>query len=131
MGQVIGEFLPLALGVAISPVPVIAVILMLFSERAKQNSLAFLAGWVVGIVVAMTILIGVASTQDLSSGGEPSDTSSWIKLIIGLLLVVAAVGQWRKRPTTRRGADDARMDDEDRLDEARRGASDWASCCPR
>ena len=98
MGQVIGEFLPLALGVAISPVPVIAVILMLFSERAKQNSLAFLAGWVVGIVAAMTILIGVASTQDLSSGGEPSDTSSWIKLIIGLLLLVAAVGQWRKRP---------------------------------
>jgi len=98
MGQVIGDFLPLALGVAISPVPIIAVILMLFSGRAKQNSLAFLAGWLAGIVGAMVILIGVASTQDLSSGGEPSDTSSWIKLVLGLLLVVAAAGQWRKRP---------------------------------
>ncbi len=63
MGQVIGEFLPLALGVAISPIPIIAVILMLFSGRAKQNSLAFMLGWVVGIVAAMAILIGVASTQ--------------------------------------------------------------------
>jgi threonine/homoserine/homoserine lactone efflux protein len=98
MGQVIGEFLPLAVGVAISPIPIIAVILMLFSDRAKQNSLAFMLGWIVGIVVAMTILIGVASTQDLSTGGQPSDTSSWIKLVLGLLLIVAAAGQWRKRP---------------------------------
>jgi threonine/homoserine/homoserine lactone efflux protein len=98
MGQVIGEFLPLALGVAISPIPIITVILMLFSGRARQNSLAFLVGWIVGIVAAMSILIGVASTQDLGSGGEPSDASSWIKLILGLLLVVAAAGQWRKRP---------------------------------
>jgi threonine/homoserine/homoserine lactone efflux protein len=71
---------------------------MLFSGRASQNSLAFLFGWIVGIVVAMTILITVASTQDLSAGGQPSDTSSWIKLILGLLLLVAAAGQWRKRP---------------------------------
>jgi threonine/homoserine/homoserine lactone efflux protein len=98
MGKVIGEFLPLALGVAISPIPIIAVILMLFSGRARQNSLAFLVGWVVGIVAAMWILIGVVSTQDLGSGGDPSDTSSWIKLVLGLLLVVAAAGQWRKRP---------------------------------
>lgn len=106
MGQVIGEFLPLALGVAISPIPIIAVILMLFSGRARQNSLAFLAGWIVGIVAAMTILLVVASTQDLSTGGEPSDTSSWIKLILGLLLLIAAAGQWRKRP---KAGEDATM----------------------
>jgi threonine/homoserine/homoserine lactone efflux protein len=97
MGQVIGEFLPLAVGVAISPIPVIAVILMLFSGRARQNSLAFLLGWIVGIVVAMSVLIGIASTQDLSTGGQPSDTVSWIKLVLGVLLMVAALGQWRKR----------------------------------
>ena len=98
MGQAIGEFLPLAVGVAISPIPVIAVILMLFSGRARQNSLAFMFGWVAGIIVAMAILIAIASTQDLSTGGQPSDTSSWIKLVLGLLLLVAAAGQWRKRP---------------------------------
>jgi threonine/homoserine/homoserine lactone efflux protein len=98
MGQVIGEFLPLAVGVAISPVPIIAVILMLFTSRAKQNSLSFLIGWVIGVVVAMSILISVASTQDLAPGGEPSDTSSWIKLILGLLLILGAVRDWRSRP---------------------------------
>jgi threonine/homoserine/homoserine lactone efflux protein len=98
MGKVIGEFLPLAVGVAISPIPIIAVILMLFSGRARQNSLAFTLGWIVGIVIAMAALIGIASTQDLSTGGQPSDTSSWIKLILGLLLLLVAAGQWHKRP---------------------------------
>jgi hypothetical protein len=37
MGAVIGEILPLAIGVAVSPIPIIAAILMLFSNgRAAQ-----------------------------------------------------------------------------------------------
>jgi len=98
VGQVIGDFLPLAVGVAISPVPIIAVILMLFTDRARGNSLAFLVGWVVGIGVAMSILIAVASSQDLATGGEPSETSSWIKLVLGVLLLLAALREWRSRP---------------------------------
>jgi threonine/homoserine/homoserine lactone efflux protein len=98
MGQVIGEFLPLAVGVAISPVPIIAVILMLFTGKAKQDSLSFMIGWVVGVLVAMSILISVASTQDLAPSGEPSNTSAWIKLILGLLLILGAVKEWQSRP---------------------------------
>ena len=45
MGTVIGDLLPLALGVAISPVPIIAVILMLLSPRAGAASLGFAVGW--------------------------------------------------------------------------------------
>ncbi len=40
MGNVIGNILPSAIGEAISPVPIIAVILMLFSQRARSNSSA-------------------------------------------------------------------------------------------
>ena len=43
MGQAIGEVLPFAVGVAISPVPIIAVILVLFSARARVNGPAFLS----------------------------------------------------------------------------------------
>jgi hypothetical protein len=39
MGQGISEVLTFAIGVAISPVPIIAVILMLFSQRARVNGL--------------------------------------------------------------------------------------------
>ena len=34
MGQAIGQVLPLTVGVAISPVPIIAVVLMLVTTRA-------------------------------------------------------------------------------------------------
>ena len=37
MGEVLGELLPVALGVAISPVPMIAVILMLLAPHAKTH----------------------------------------------------------------------------------------------
>ena len=37
MGEVIGDLLPVALGVAISPVPMIAVILMLLAPHADLN----------------------------------------------------------------------------------------------
>jgi hypothetical protein len=47
VAQGIGEVLTFAIGEAISPVPIIAVILMLFSGRAKVNGPMFLAGWVV------------------------------------------------------------------------------------
>jgi len=33
----------------------------------------------------MGILVSIASTQDLSNGGQPSDTVSWVRLILGLL----------------------------------------------
>lgn len=45
MGQAIGGTLALAIGVALSPIPIIAVVLMLTTARARINGLAFVAGW--------------------------------------------------------------------------------------
>jgi hypothetical protein len=47
VGNATGNVLPLALGVAISPIPIIAVILMLLSPKAHTNGPAFLGpdGW--------------------------------------------------------------------------------------
>jgi len=40
MGQAIGDILPLAIGVALSPVPIIAIVLMLGTPRARANGTA-------------------------------------------------------------------------------------------
>jgi threonine/homoserine/homoserine lactone efflux protein len=100
MSEAIGEILPLAVGIAVSPVPVIAVILMLLSQRARPNSLAFTTGWIVGIVGTSVVVLAIARSQDLTSEGEPSDGVSWAKLLIGLLLLLLAVKQWRQRPAS-------------------------------
>ena len=46
-GEAIGQSLPLAIGVALSPIPIIAVVLMLTTPRARANGPArsCSAGW--------------------------------------------------------------------------------------
>ena len=46
MADAIGQVLSLGVGVALSPVPIIAVVLMLGTPRARVNGPAFLLGWV-------------------------------------------------------------------------------------
>ena len=99
MGDVVGDLLPLALGVAISPVPIIATILMLLAPQARGTSIGFLVGWVAGIVVAVTVFEVIAATAGLDDGSSSSSTtSSWIKIVLGVLLLLVGVRQWRKRP---------------------------------
>jgi Sap, sulfolipid-1-addressing protein len=50
--EAIGQPLPFAVGVALSPAPIAAVILMLITPRARANGPAFILGWIVGIAVA-------------------------------------------------------------------------------
>lgn len=45
MGKAIGDSLPMAIGIAPSPVPITAVVLMLTTERARTNGPAFVIGW--------------------------------------------------------------------------------------
>lgn len=99
MGSVLGELLPLAVGVALSPVPIIAVILMLFAPRAGGTSAGFLLGWVVGIVVAVVVFVFIARGSDLGSSTQPHPRQSWIKLLLGVVLLVLAARQWRSRPS--------------------------------
>jgi threonine/homoserine/homoserine lactone efflux protein len=98
MGSVSGEILLLAVGIAISPVPIIAAILMLLSPKAKGASVGFLLGWITGIVVAIvvfTLLSSVLPAQD-ESGSSP--VRGVIKIILGALLLFLALRQWRGRP---------------------------------
>jgi len=97
MGSVIGEILPLAVGIAISPIPIIAVILMLLSPRAKGASVGFMIGWLAGIVVAIIVFTLLSSVIPQRSEGV-SPVAGAIKIILGVLLLFLALRQWRARP---------------------------------
>ncbi|WP_288872231.1 GAP family protein [uncultured Microbacterium sp.] len=98
MGTVIGEVLPLALGVAISPIPIIAAILMLLSPKARVTSVGFLLGWVVGIVVAVTVFTLLSSILPAQDPDASRPVRGIIQIVLGLLLFLLAFSQWRKRP---------------------------------
>jgi len=98
MGAAIGQVLPLAVGVALSPIPIIAVALMLMSRRARLNGPGFVLGWLAGLTVLGAIVLAIAGPTDASNHGKPATWISVLKLVLGLLLVLLAIRQWRGRP---------------------------------
>ncbi|GAA4408170.1 hypothetical protein GCM10023168_25140 [Fodinibacter luteus] len=90
----VAAVLPFAVGVAISPVPIIAVILMLFSSRAKVNGPMFLLGWAVALAVVSTVafLAGEAGSETTTA-----DVVSWSQVLVGALFVLLAARTWRGR----------------------------------
>ncbi len=93
-GNAIGQTIAFGVGVALSPFPIVGVVLMLETPRARSNSLAFLGGWIVGLAAVGTIVLLVASGAGATSQGAPADWVSVVKLILGALLIVVAVRQW-------------------------------------
>jgi threonine/homoserine/homoserine lactone efflux protein len=98
VGQGIAEVLTFAVGVAISPVPIIAVTLMLFSARARVNGPMFLLGWVAALAIVSFVAYFAADSADPSTSSDASDVISWGKVILGVLLLLLAARNWRSRP---------------------------------
>ena len=100
MGTAIGELLPLAVAIAISVTTIITTVLMLLSPEAKSRTVGLLVGCVVGVggaVALFTLLADMLPTQD--SGGSSLEASV-IRMVVGVLLVVLALRQWRGRPAS-------------------------------
>ncbi|MGZ8665900.1 MAG: GAP family protein [Solirubrobacterales bacterium] len=98
MGAAIGQVLAFAVGVALVPIPIVAVILILATPRGRSNGLAFVAGWIAGLTLATTILLLLAGGTDASEQGQPATWVNVLKLILGGALLIVAARQWRRRP---------------------------------
>jgi hypothetical protein len=98
MGAVIGDILPLALGIAISPIPIIAAILMLLSPKARGTSVGFLLGWLLGIVVAISVFTALSSVLPADDPDAAKPIAGWIGIVLGVLVLLLALKQWRGRP---------------------------------
>jgi threonine/homoserine/homoserine lactone efflux protein len=98
MGPIIGELLPYAIGIAISPVPIIAAILMLLSPRARTTGTLFLVGWFAGILVSLTIFTLASHVLPTPDDGSTGSVAAIIRIVLGVVLVGLAVKQWRARP---------------------------------
>jgi threonine/homoserine/homoserine lactone efflux protein len=98
MAEAIGHVLSLGVGVALSPVPIIAVVLMLGTPRARSNGPAFVLGWIAGLAAVGAVVLLVSSGAGASEGGAPADWVGWLKLALGLLLLLVAARTWKVRP---------------------------------
>ena len=106
INEAIGQVLSFGVGVALSPVPIVSVVLMLGTPRARSNGPAFVIGWIVGLAAVGSIVLLLSGGANASENGEPANWVNWLKLALGLVLLLIAVKQWRGRPA---GGDQAQL----------------------
>lgn len=99
MGEDIGQLLPIAVGVMLSPLPIVGVILMLLSTKAKVNGPMFLLGWLAGLAIVVGGVVAFVNPDELNqSDGSPSTLNGLLHLALGILLLLLAVKQLKGRP---------------------------------
>ena len=90
MGSALLQVVPLALAAALSSVPISATIFILLSESRTRSGLAFLAGTVLGTVVAITLVTAVGQALP----GRPRHHQALIgklEIVVGIAMVLLGV----------------------------------------
>lgn len=95
MPQTVAVLLPLAIGFALSPIPVIELILVLVSRRRIVNTWAFIVALLVG--TALPVALGVLGGQASESDVGPSTLVRVVMGALGLVLLVVGLTNWRNR----------------------------------
>ena len=90
------DLILIGLAITLEPIPLTTFILVLASKGGVRKGAAFIFGWLVSLaaVVALTILATGNKPPKPNTG--PSLAALAVKILIGVVLVIIAVRQWRK-----------------------------------
>jgi hypothetical protein len=91
----IGQVLPVAVGIAISSVPIVVVVLVLVTGPAAGADLAFLVGWLAGLTTVGALVLALADVL-LSDASQPR-WANLLRVVLGVLLLFLAGKKWRGR----------------------------------
>ena len=100
MASEFGDVFAAAIAVAISPVPIVAVILILFSEHSRRNGILYLLGWVLGLLICICAVLILPEGLDFKRGSTLAAAGAALRLVTGLVFVIAAFAVWLRRPKT-------------------------------
>jgi threonine/homoserine/homoserine lactone efflux protein len=94
----IGDLLPLALVVTVSPINIVAAILLLFSKLPIANATIYLLGFALGVAAMLTGVTALADAIGLSPGSGRSRVTSALLLTLGVVLIAVGVRKLSHRP---------------------------------
>lgn len=92
----VGTVLPLALVVGLSPLPILPVVMLLMTPRARGNGRAYLAAWLVALSLVVTVAVWLGGLAD----PEPATDEGigWIQALTGAAFLLMAAVKWARRP---------------------------------
>jgi MFS family permease len=99
MGDLVLSLLPLALGIVMSPLAIMALVAVLLSRQARVTGVFFALGWVLGIAIGVGASYAVLGLFDLQPRSTPPDWVSAVRLVFALVLILGAVYIYRKGHT--------------------------------
>jgi hypothetical protein len=91
MAPIIGHILPLALGVALSSVPIVVMVLILLSPRGRWSGLAYLIGALIGLAGLTVLFTAIASLLPPPPSTDQSPVFGGIELLLGAALLLLAI----------------------------------------
>ncbi|MEE6135664.1 GAP family protein [Mycobacterium sp. 050128] len=89
--------IPLALVIAVSPLSIIPAVLVLHAPQPRPAGLAFLGGWVFGLVAQTVIFVaGSGGLGDMHKSSPPT-WASWTRVVLGSALILFGIYRWLTR----------------------------------
>ena len=98
----INHIIPMTLGIVASPSPMIAIIILLMTHRAKSNASSFLLGWYTGLIGVGLIVLIIPGLAEKSTY-TPSNIA-WGRFILGIVFLIISIFIARKIPRKGRQA---------------------------
>ncbi len=104
--ETITDTLPMAAGIALSPIPIAAVVSVLLAGDARKAS-AFLLGWVSGILSIGLLVLFIPGLRLFD--GDPTLLAGWLRIFLGGALLAASWLKWQKRPAPQTPVEEPRL----------------------
>lgn len=101
MFETLLQMLPNAIGILLSPLAIVAVILILLSPRARANGPAFLAGWALGLTLVGALAMVLAEERETDAADGQPLWAFLLRIALAAGLLYLAYRAFGKRP--RRG----------------------------
>jgi Sap, sulfolipid-1-addressing protein len=99
---VVLDLLLIGLGITLEPFPLIAFLLILSSEKGTWKGLAYVLGWLACLVVVIAAVVLLTGGKPPAPATAPSTAVLAIKLALGVVLILYAVRQERRRGRPRK-----------------------------
>jgi threonine/homoserine/homoserine lactone efflux protein len=90
------DLLLIGLAITLEPIPLTSFILVLASKNGTRKAAAFILGWLLSLVAVVAATLALTSNNPPKSGTAPSVAALVIKILIGIVLLLIALRQWRR-----------------------------------
>ena len=87
----------IGIAVALDPLPLMAFLVVLPSERGVRKGAAFVFGWLVSLVIVVVVTVLATGNNPPKPNTVPSLAGVAVKIAIGVILVAIAIRQRRRR----------------------------------